>query len=239
MCALYSWLKLFYASSLSKTQSDMEKLKRMFVSITAIFSLCTLCIALFIASIDDMQMVDRMANGYGVCQSVVVIVLSIATQAVSSKLVKQIKFWAKRANANYSRFVVRKLSISGTLIAVCFAVYAVVTLFAILNEQMYKEYDYLCEAVIKLSDICSIAVIFWLYAYSKADKQCANNHRKSEEIERPSNRLSISRMYVEEGMVSNDSRRNNQSNSGTQQQRRLADGAPVAFQFCYPSAPPI
>merc|ERR1712129_122641 len=108
-------------------------------------------------------MVDRMADFYSIILSVFVILIGIATKCVSHLLIKNYKQRAQRANATHNEMITIKLRISGNIIFVCFVLYAVITFVAVFDERTYLAMDYLFEAIIKLSDCATIAVIFYLY----------------------------------------------------------------------------
>ena len=93
-----------------------------------------------------------------------VVGIAVATKFVSVRLIAHYKACARRASLTSSHSVIRKLQVAGNIIAICFAFYAVATLLAIFDADAYEKYDYLLEAGIKLSDLLSIGVVFYLYA---------------------------------------------------------------------------
>ena len=165
--ALVSWIEVYEASKIGRSIFDVADCKRILFRINGVIGIIILGAAVSIAVVDDERWFNRIGRPIEVLMGCLVLTMGGAVFYGSQKLVRQIKSAAKRAGRQHNVVVVRKLSISGSVIAICFISYFVVTLISMIREDLYKEFDVIFNAIIKISNLTSFAVIAYLYSPSK------------------------------------------------------------------------
>ena len=123
--------------------------------------------ALTITVLDNEEVLDRITRTFGAFMGFGVLVLGSFIFFATRELIFQVISAAKNVGKQYNIVLVRKLTVSGRVIAFCFTSYSVVTFLSVIRNDIYSKYDAKLDAVIKASDLLSFMVIVYMYSESK------------------------------------------------------------------------
>jgi len=161
--AIYSWLRVFWSTSLKRTTLEIERFRKQIASANVVFGVGVTAIAGFISFADEGTSMTWLVRIGGFALALINAVVALVVLLSSQMLLNHVVRAAQLVELPYNAVVVFKLRVTGIVCAICFSLFSTVTLISVVAKALYLRYDVWLNLIVKMSDFIGFIAVMYMF----------------------------------------------------------------------------